>query len=102
ESRLVPRADGGFTLSGQKRWSTMAPVASVLLVAAHEGADESGRKRFKLVRVDARAAGVVIQRMPPTRFIPGIPPAEPQLNHVPVSADAVLPGDGYADYVKRF
>ena len=55
ESRLTPRAGGGFTLNGHKRWSTMAPVASVLLVAAHEGVDDAGRKRFKLVRVDATA-----------------------------------------------
>lgn len=102
EARLSPRAGGGFTLSGHKRWSTMAPVASVLLVAAHEGVDESGRKRFKLVRVDARAPGVTIQRMPPTKFIPEIPHAELQLTDVVVGADAPLPGDGYAHYVKRF
>src|SRR5205085_6642544 len=32
ETRLEPRAGGGFTLSGHKRWSTMAPVARVLPV----------------------------------------------------------------------
>src|SRR5262249_22699802 len=55
EARLDPQAGGRFTLSGEKRWSTMAPVAAVLLVAAHMGVDETGRKRFKLVRVDADA-----------------------------------------------
>ena len=102
ETRLVPRAGGGFTLSGHKRWSTMAPVASVLLVAAHEGVDETGRKRFKLVRVAAAAPGVTIQRMPPTKFIPEIPHAELRLTDVAVENEALLPGDGYADYVKRF
>jgi hypothetical protein len=102
EARLSPRTGGGFTLSGHKRWSTMAPVASVLLVAAHEGVDEAGRKRFKLVRVDANAPGVRISRMAPTTFIPEIPHAELQLTDVAVGADAPLPGDGYAGYVKRF
>jgi hypothetical protein len=102
ESRLTPRAAGGFTLSGHKRWSTMAPVASVLLVAAHEGVDAAGRKRFRLVRVDATVPGVTITRMPPTKFIPEVPHAELHLQDVAVGADALLPGDGYNDYVKRF
>ena len=102
EARLADRPGGGFALNGQKRWSTMAPVADVLLVAAHRGADDAGRKRFKLVRVDAKASGLTITRMPPTKFIPEIPHAELELRDVGVSADALLPGDGYADYVKRF
>ena len=102
ESSLTPRADGGFTLNGQKRWSTMAPVADVLLVAASEGADEAGRKRITLVRVDANAPGVTIRRMPPTKFIPEVPHAELELKAVALRADAPLPGDGYSSYVKRF
>ena len=102
EARLTPRAGGGFLLNGHKRWSTMAPVASVLFVAAHEGVDDAGRKRFKLVRVDAGAPGVTIQRLPPTKFIPEIPHAELRLEDVAVGPDAPFPGDGYAAYVKRF
>jgi acyl-CoA dehydrogenase len=102
ETRLTPRADGGFTLDGHKRWSTMAPVAGVLLVAGHDGMDDGGRKRFKLVRVAATAPGVSMQRMPPTSFVPEVPHAELHLNAVAVAAADVLPGDGYAAYVKRF
>ena len=102
ESRLTPRDGGGYVLNGQKRWSTMAPIAGVLLIAAHEGIDGDGRKRFKLVRVDAAAPGVTITRMPPTKFIPETPHAELALVDVAVAADAPLPGDGYNDYVKRF
>lgn len=101
EASLTPRADG-YVINGQKRWSTMAPVADVLLVAAHEGLDAAGRKRFKLVRVSAAAPGLTITRMPPTTFIPEIPHAELSLREVAVSNDAPLPGDGYNDYVKRF
>ena len=101
DARLTSR-QGGYTLSGQKRWSTMAPLARMLLVAAHEGVDERGLKRFKLVRVDARAPGVTIRAMPPTKFVPEVPHAELGLNDVAVDADAALPGDGYTAYVKRF
>ncbi len=102
ETSLTPRPEGGFALNGQKRWSTMAPVADVLLVAAHEGVDAAGRKRITLVRVDAAAPGVTIQRMPPTKFIPEVPHAELTLKDVALGADAPFPGDGYASYVKRF
>jgi alkylation response protein AidB-like acyl-CoA dehydrogenase len=102
EAALTPRAGGGFALSGRKRWSTMAPLASVLLVAASEGADASGRKRFKLVRVEADRPGVTIHRMPPTQFVPEVPHAELELVDVALGEDAPLPGDGYTQYVKRF
>jgi hypothetical protein len=102
EASLTPRAGGGFSLSGRKRWSTMAPLASVLLVAASEGADAGGRKRFKLVRVAAGVPGVTIRRMPPTPFVPEVPHAELELVDVALSDDAPLPGDGYTQYVKRF
>ena len=101
EARLTPRA-GGYALTGQKRWSTMAPLARLLLVAAHEGMDERGRKRFKLVRVEVGAPGVTIRAMPPTKFVPEVPHAELELEDVPIDRDAPLPGDGYTAYVKRF
>jgi alkylation response protein AidB-like acyl-CoA dehydrogenase len=101
EARLTPRA-GGYVLTGQKRWSTMAPLARMLLVAAHEGVDAHGLKRFKLVRVDADAPGLTIRPMPPTKFVPEVPHAELEFRDVVVRADAALPGDGYTAYVKRF
>jgi acyl-CoA dehydrogenase len=102
EARLTPRAGGGFRLSGRKRWSTLAPLARVLLVAASEGSDPAGRKRIRLVRVDASAPGVAIRVMPPTKFVPEMPHAELELIDVELDPDAVLPGDGYTGYVKRF
>jgi len=101
EATLTPHEDG-YVINGRKRWSTMAPVADLLLVAAHQGVDADGRKKFKLVRVSATAPGLTITRMPLTTFIPEIPHADLQLREVPVGADAPLPGDGYNDYVKRF
>jgi hypothetical protein len=101
DTRLTPRA-GGYALSGRKRWSTMAPLARMLLVAAHEGVDAHGRKRFKLVRVAAGAPGVTIRPMPTTKFVPEVPHAELELEDVAIDGDAPLPGDGYTAYVKRF
>ncbi|MBM3218893.1 MAG: acyl-CoA dehydrogenase [Candidatus Rokubacteria bacterium] len=102
EASLAPRETGGFVLNGQKRWSTMAPVADVLLVAAHQGLDAGGRKRVALAALDAGSPGVTIRRMPPTKFVPEVPHAELELRDVVVGPDAVLPGDGYTGYVKRF
>ena len=101
ETRLEPTGDG-FVLSGSKRWSTMAPAADLLLVVAVEGADQPGRKRFRLVRVDPAAAGVTIAAMPAPRSMPEVPHGAVELDGVRVARAAVLPGDGYADYVKPF
>lgn len=102
QSRLVPRTGGGFTLSGAKRWSTMGPLATILLVVASEGTDESGRNRLRLVSVEAGASGVRVASMPPTPFAPEVPHAAIEFEGVELSAGAVWPGDGYADYVKPF
>lgn len=101
ETRLQPDGDG-FALSGSKRWSTMAPVADVLLVAAVEGADGTGRKRFRLVRVPASSPGLTIASMPTAKFMPEVPHGALELEGVHVEPSALLPGDGYAEYVKPF
>jgi alkylation response protein AidB-like acyl-CoA dehydrogenase len=100
-ARLV-RTPGGARLSGAKRWSTMAPVADALLVVASEGEDGAGRNRLRLAVVDARADGVRIAAMPPTPFVPEVPHAVIELAGVAIADGAVLPGDGYARYVKPF
>jgi hypothetical protein len=102
ETRLAPSPDGGFTVTGAKRWSTMGPLATVLLVVASEGTDARGRNRLRVVRVDATAPGVKVATMPPTPFVPEVPHATVQLDQVAIDAGALLPGDGYDRYVKRF
>jgi hypothetical protein len=54
------------------------------------------------VRVDAHATGVTCVAMPETPFTPEIPHFQVALDDVEIDADAVLPGDGYARYVKPF
>lgn len=100
-TRLAPAGDG-LVLDGTKRWSTMGPLASVLLVVATGGEDAAGRKRLRVVRVDAGAPGVTVDSMPPTAFVPEVPHAALTLAGVAVSAADLLPGDGYDRYVKPF
>lgn len=102
ETRLTPENEG-FLLSGSKRWATLSDVAGVLLVAATSGPpDEQGRPPIRVVRIDADAPGVQITPMPATPFTPEILHGEVCLDAVRVTAAALLPGDGYARYIKPF
>lgn len=95
-------ADGdGFVINGKKKWATAAPLASALLVCAKTGLDDQGRNQLRLVRVPTTAAGVTLAASS-APFVPEIPHAEVTLVDVRVDADAVLPGDGYSEYVKPF
>jgi alkylation response protein AidB-like acyl-CoA dehydrogenase len=88
--------DGRVT--GTKRWATLADHATYLLVVATEGTDDAGRPRLRVVRVRKDAPGVTLA-MSSAAFIPEIAHARVTLDAVPGD---VLPGDGYADYVKPF
>ncbi len=92
--------DGG-RLVGAKKWATLSPEAELLLVVANTGTDAAGRPRLVLVKVSPRAAGVTITPMPPPPFAPEVTHAEITLDTAVADAD-VLPGDGYADYLKPF
>jgi hypothetical protein len=92
-TRLV---DGRVT--GKKQWATLADHAAHLLVVATEGEDAAGRPRLRVVRVRADAPGLALE-MSAASFVPEIAHARVTLEGV---AGEVLPGDGYADYVKPF
>lgn len=87
----------GDTATGKKKWATAGPLATELLVCAKTGVDEQGRNKLVMVRVAASAAKLVASSAP---FVPEIPHAEVELDHVRVLE--VLPGDGYTEYVKPF
>ena len=95
--------DGGYRLSGHKKWTTLGPEGAQLLVVARlaEGA-QGERARLKVARVNAQAPGVRLATMPATRFVPELPHAEVHLDAVKVDANDLLPGDGYALIVKPF
>jgi acyl-CoA dehydrogenase len=89
-------------LSGHKVWVTGGIRCDVLLVVASAGTDAQGRNALMLVRLDRSRAGVEVRELPATPFVPEVPHAEVFFNDVAVQASEVLPGDGYASYVKPF
>jgi len=98
---FTPRADGGVRIDGAKRWTTLGPDSSLLLVVGALPAP-GPRPQLKVARVAAGTPGLQLLPMPETRFVPEVPHARVQLDGVSVGADALLPGDGYERYVKPF
>lgn len=110
-TELRDGAGGTLRLSGRKRWSTYAPLATRLLVVATDarsgatapsGAPGPHRRTLRVVCVNASSAGLSIRTMPPTAFVPEARHAEVDLDEVQVAEADVLPGDGYSRYVKPF
>ncbi len=92
----------GWRLDGAKRWATLGPDSALFLVAARDEAASGERVALRVARVPSGAAGVRIEPMPATRFVPEVPHAQIRFEDVRLADDALLPGDGYEDYVKRF
>lgn len=102
-TRITPAADGSVSINGAKRWTTLGPDSSVLLiVGALPAGDDAARPQLKVARVPAGTPGLQLLTMPETRFVPEVPHARVQLDDVRVDATALLPGDGYERYVKPF
>ncbi len=91
-----------FELNGSKRWVSAIERAGSLIVIASEGEREGGQLQLRAVRVRADQAGVSFQAMAPTPFVPEILHAKLHFEAVSVDASAVLPGDGYLQYLKPF
>jgi alkylation response protein AidB-like acyl-CoA dehydrogenase len=102
-TRITPSADGGATIDGAKRWTTLGPDSSELLVvgAMPPRAGET-RPQLRVARVAVGTPGLQLLPMPETRFVPEVPHARVQLDGVHVGAAALLDGDGYERYVKPF
>lgn len=103
QTRFTPSADGTVSITGAKRWTTLGPASSLLLVVGTWPADDvTARPLLKVARVAGDASGVQLVPMPQTRFVPEVPHARVILDAVRVEAAALLPGDGYDAYVKPF
>ena len=104
ETRLVRDGSGSLRLDGHKTYVTLGAFAEALLVLASEGppAGDNERKRLRLVRVDARREGVVVEPRDPAPFVPEVPHARVRFDNVAIREDEVLPGDGWSDYVRPF
>ena len=100
---ITPGAGGGFTVSGAKRWTTLGPQGTLLLVTGRlAGAATDERPALKVALVRADQPGVTIVPMPETAFVPEVPHARIHLQDVAIDAASLLPGDGYDTYVKPF
>ncbi|MFI4932159.1 MAG: hypothetical protein ACHP83_18085 [Burkholderiales bacterium] len=100
---IAPQPDGTLRIDGAKRWTTLGPASTLLLiVGALPVPDGAGRPVPRVARVPIPTPGLVLQPMPPTRFVPEVPHAQVLMQNVRVSAGALLPHDGYDAYVKPF
>ena len=100
---ITPGAGGGFTVSGAKRWTTLGPQGTLLLVTGRlAGAATDERPALKVALVRADQPGVTVVPMPETAFVPEVPHARIQLQDVTIEPSSLLPGDGYDTYVKPF
>ncbi len=102
--RAIQTTLGGGRLRGGKRWVTLpghegAP-STFFVVARRPEADAAGRPQLALVRVRSDAPGVLVTRSS-APFVPELSHGELALD-VAVEESDVLPGDGYADYLKPF
>ena len=101
KSNLI-KDGAGWLLNGSKRWSTLGPDGSLFFVAARDEAASKERAKIRIARVDSKAQGLKIETMPAAKFVPEVPHAQLQFENLKIAETALLPGDGYADYVKPF
>jgi alkylation response protein AidB-like acyl-CoA dehydrogenase len=102
QTTLRDDGQGVLQLDGAKRWTTLGPEGAVFLVAARDSREQGERPSIRLVQLASDTPGVHVQPMPPTSFVPEVTHAQLRFEQVRVDAALLLPGDGYARYVKPF
>ena len=99
-----------YLLNGQKSFVTCAEDAQWLIIAAtlaergdgKAGEETSKRPNIKLALIEANAPGLAVTNSKELPFIPEIRKGSLVLDNVKVTAENILPGDGYSNYVKPF
>ncbi len=87
-TRARPRDDGGFTLSGQKVWTTLAQFADFGLLLARTDPELTKHKGLTMFIVPMRAPGVTVR---PLRLMSGSAPFnEIFFDDLELEADAVV------------
>jgi len=95
----------GLTLRGDKTFVTLAEVADTFMVIARNGtspADEHGRLKLVALLIPADRDGVRIEPKPKTSFAPEVPHSRVRFEDVSIEPSDMLPGDGWADWLKPF
>jgi acyl-CoA dehydrogenase len=101
-TRLTREGETDVRIDGTKTFATLASIADEILVVAAEGTDPAGRPILRIVRLPRDVAGLRIEDREPVPFAPEIPHAKLTLDRVRAPSSAILPGDGYVDYLKPF
>ncbi|MBI5256322.1 MAG: acyl-CoA dehydrogenase [Burkholderiales bacterium] len=91
-----------WRLDGAKRWTTLGPAGTLLLVVGAVVDADAARPLLRVARVPVPSAGLTVEPMPATGFVPEVPHARLRLQGVRVPDAALLPGDGYDTCVKPF
>ncbi|MEX2683896.1 MAG: acyl-CoA dehydrogenase family protein [Candidatus Sigynarchaeota archaeon] len=102
--RSIDASSGGgnLILTGRKKWITLAAEAWFFIIAASAGTAVDGRNQIRMVKVPRDATGLLVMPMKNVPFLPEISHGEVILESVRIKSDAILPGDGYADYLRPF
>ena len=94
------RTDGGWTISGAKKWVTNGGLADVMLVFARTGDAASGRNPIGAFLVDTTAPGYRVGRRERTMGLRASETVEVEIDDVHVGADRLVgdpaAGLGYA------
>lgn len=91
-----------WTVHGEKKWTTLACEADILIVAASKGESQTGLNQIQMVKMEKGSSGLTIQSMDSISFVPEISHGQVKFEQVQVSSDNFFPGDGYTDYIKPF
>lgn len=96
-------SDGdGFTMSGHKRWGSMAPVSDVWYVAASVGRNDQGQNQLRMVALPSDRDGASVDLEPYRDWGPEFQICDLHFDNVAVQASEVIPGDGYVEAIKPF
>ena len=102
QSTAMATVDGHWLLNGEKRWATLGPVATHLLVVCRQADAAGTAPALRVARIATGVSGLQIEPMPATRFVPELPHAAVQLHGIRLSDADWLPGDGWDGYGKPF
>ncbi len=103
EKKAADASDNSpWVLNGFKSFVTCAKEADVLLIAVSTGANKEGQNRLRMVQLDRETPGMAINPMKDLPYIPEISHGTVRLENVEVGDSQLLPGDGYADFIKPF
>lgn len=95
-------AGNAYSLTGGKKFITMADEADLLLVAASTGLTPEGKNSIRMALIERNAPGVTVSVMKGLPFVPEISHGTVTFSEVTVRREAMLPGDGYSGYIRPF